>query len=371
MGTAFGAVWSYSLSGSSLTHLYTFTGGTSDGATPLSGVTFDGSGNMFGVTSAGGAHSNGTIWEITSGSVYSDFYDFGTGSTGSAPICDIAIDGSGNMYGTASTGGANSDGVVWKYPSGGSYTDIYDFSGTSDGATPKCGVVVDSSGNLYGTTTAGGANSDGVMFDILASTPTITGFSFPTMFGGHHSTATVTICTGAPAGGYRVHVSAPMGAVAFPDAGSVDTYIQTGSTQSFPQIDSTTVTSVTLVNLTATLANAGGGTNTQTMQIYYPFITSISFSPASVVGASGGTVVCTVNLVVATQSTETVTVTMSSSDNTEAPVPATVTVPINSSFVQFNIVVPSGSAAKTITITGTTLPLQFGHATVNNTFTIT
>jgi len=69
------------------------------------------------------------------------------------------MDSAGNLYGTTQQEGAYNQGTVFKLtPSGGgwTYTDLHDFTGGSDGATPEGSLLVDSSGNVYGTTYAGG-----------------------------------------------------------------------------------------------------------------------------------------------------------------------------------------------------------------------
>ncbi|MDR3690945.1 MAG: hypothetical protein P4L46_16320 [Fimbriimonas sp.] len=151
-----------------------------DGGMPLSGPTLDASGNLFGVTSAGGVTGSpfsigaGNVWEITSGGTYRDLHDFGmtvtlsdgsTGTDGYWPICALALDGAGNMYGTTSAGGAGSGGVLWEISTTGAYQDLHDFGGlySGDGIAPESGVIIDPAGNLIGATTCGGvfATSEG------------------------------------------------------------------------------------------------------------------------------------------------------------------------------------------------------------------
>ena len=81
----------------------------------------------------------------------------------------IAIDSSGNLYGTTQAGAASSAGLVFelKPASDGNWTEniLHEFSG-SDGNSPYAGVVFDRSGNLYGTTFSGGAYNAGTIFEV-------------------------------------------------------------------------------------------------------------------------------------------------------------------------------------------------------------
>jgi uncharacterized repeat protein (TIGR03803 family) len=79
------------------------------------------------------------------------------------------MDSAGNLYGTTSGDGQFGNGAVFKLtPSGGEwiYTSLHDFTGGVDGAAPAAALAMDSSGNLYGTATGGGANGKGVVFEI-------------------------------------------------------------------------------------------------------------------------------------------------------------------------------------------------------------
>ncbi len=79
------------------------------------------------------------------------------------------MDASGNLYGTTFGDGQYGYGSVFKLTrSGGgwTYTSLHDFTGGSDGSNPMCRLVFDASGNLYGTASGGGAHQNGVIFQV-------------------------------------------------------------------------------------------------------------------------------------------------------------------------------------------------------------
>jgi hypothetical protein len=166
--------------------LYNFQGGTGDGYSPQAGLIMDGSGNLYGTTRLGGsgscttgitAVSCGTVFKLTKNSngTYTEsvLHNFQEGpGDGYTPEAGLIMDGSGNLYGTTSTGGAGGvsgggGGTVFKLTPGsnGSYTEsvLYSFLGnyvgSTDGAYPEAVLIMDGSGNLYGTTSSGGSGS--------------------------------------------------------------------------------------------------------------------------------------------------------------------------------------------------------------------
>lgn len=201
-GTTFqGTVFKMSHAGSGwiLTTLYTFRGG-SDGANPASRVVFGPDGTLYGTTSEGGANGFGTVFNLRPPATVckstecpwteSIIHNF-TGSDGGAPqLGDLVFDAAGNIYGTTSGGGAHGHGVVFELtPSGGGWTEsvLYSFAGGRDGAVPYSGVIFDAAGNLYGTTTLGGAHSVGTVYEL---TPSQSGWSETILFafdGSDHS----------------------------------------------------------------------------------------------------------------------------------------------------------------------------------------
>jgi uncharacterized repeat protein (TIGR03803 family) len=161
----------FEISGGTESVVYSFAGGTSDGANPYAGLVIDSSGNLWGTTYQGGAHSDGTVYEISGGTELV-VHSFGGTGDGVNPYGSVLIDSSGNLYGTTETGGAHSDGTVYEI-SGGSESVLYSFSGGTDGANPYSVLTIDSSGNLYGTTATGGSgtNAQGTLFELSPGSP--------------------------------------------------------------------------------------------------------------------------------------------------------------------------------------------------------
>jgi uncharacterized repeat protein (TIGR03803 family) len=151
-----------------LSVLYNFTNG-SDGATPLSGLTSDGKGNLYGTTNSGGS-GYGTLFKLeSSGSNWtlSPLYSFTSGADGASPTARLRIRPNGTVYGTTSAGGSSGAGTVFNLDSSGESL-LYAFLGGSDGSQPSPGdLVFDRRGNIYGTTSAGGANGNGTVYELI------------------------------------------------------------------------------------------------------------------------------------------------------------------------------------------------------------
>jgi uncharacterized repeat protein (TIGR03803 family) len=145
--------------------------GANDGSNPYCSLIFDHSGNLYGATPTGGLNGGGTVFELTpSGGSWklTVLYSF-TGSGDSGPYSNLTMDAAGSLYGTTNGGGAYGGGTVFKLtPSGGgwTYTDLYDFTGGSDGEQPVSNVIFDSNGNLYGTASSRGAYGNGVVWEL-------------------------------------------------------------------------------------------------------------------------------------------------------------------------------------------------------------
>lgn len=146
------------------TVLYSFTGGT-DGSGPYAALIRDMAGNLYGTTFAGGAANVGTVFKLDKTGKEAVVHSFTGGVDGSYPFAGLVRDAAGNLYGTASSGGAYGHGTVFKLGTTGTETVLHSFSG-KDGAGPEGGLLMDAKGDLYSTTTGGGAYGYGVVFGI-------------------------------------------------------------------------------------------------------------------------------------------------------------------------------------------------------------
>jgi uncharacterized repeat protein (TIGR03803 family) len=166
VGYGFGVVYKVDPSGHT-TVLHNFTGGA-DGGDPNS-VIRDPAGNLYGTASGGGASSAGVVFKIDTSGTETVLYSFTGGADGGFPLGGLIRDSAGNLYGTTNGGGASSAGVVFKIDVSGTETVLYSFTGGVDGGFPLAGVIRDPAGNLYGTTNGGGASSAGVVFKVDTS----------------------------------------------------------------------------------------------------------------------------------------------------------------------------------------------------------
>ena len=157
--------------------IWAFGGTAGDGAQPYCDLVMDGSGNLYGTTYYGGAYNVGTVFELSNvNGVWTEtvLYSF-TGQNGDGwfPYSGLLMAGSGTFYGTTQYGGdAGGNGTVFKlFQSGGVWKlkIIYSFTGGSDGYEPWGTLIRDKNGALYGTTYAGGATDEGVVFMVSRS----------------------------------------------------------------------------------------------------------------------------------------------------------------------------------------------------------
>jgi uncharacterized repeat protein (TIGR03803 family) len=149
-------------------------GGT-DGQQPRSPLTMDSAGDLYGTTSENGLYGKGTVFKLTrgAGGVWTEetVYSFGAVSgDGGYSFEPVAIDSSGNIWGTSQQLGAYGFGAIYEISpnSSGGWTEtiVHSFAGGTDGAYPECGFIFDAAGNLYGTTTYGGSSSHGIIFEL-------------------------------------------------------------------------------------------------------------------------------------------------------------------------------------------------------------
>jgi uncharacterized repeat protein (TIGR03803 family) len=149
------------------TVFYSFTGYPENGVSPFGGLVMDPAGNLYGVTQAGGSpppFDGGTVFKLDPSGNESVLHSF-TGGDGSIPYAGLVIDTAGNLYGTTLFGGSSGYGTVFKLDPSGTETVLHSFA-YSDGAAPVAGLVMDPAGNLYGTAHGGGSSGNGTVFKL-------------------------------------------------------------------------------------------------------------------------------------------------------------------------------------------------------------
>jgi uncharacterized repeat protein (TIGR03803 family) len=173
-GNGTGTVFEIVHGTTSITTLADFANDGSNGAEPYAGVVLDKNGNLWGTTYLGGANDDGTVFEIAKGSRAITTIGSFDGTDGENPYDNVTVDAAGNLYGTTSSGGSNEQGAVFEIASGSkTITDLYNFTGGADVGTPVGGITVDAKGNLFGTTNQifGGT---GTIFEIAHGTGAFT-----------------------------------------------------------------------------------------------------------------------------------------------------------------------------------------------------
>jgi uncharacterized repeat protein (TIGR03803 family) len=162
-------------SGDTVLHSFCTQQDCTDGTQPLGGVIADAAGNLYGTTGGGGANQQGTVFKLAPDGTYSLLYSFCAAANctdGAGPSSQLIMDGSGNLYGTTMFGGANQGGTVFRLATDGTETVIHSFCSVRhcrDGQWPQAGLIMDGAGNLYGTTLVGGIKNEGTVFTISAN----------------------------------------------------------------------------------------------------------------------------------------------------------------------------------------------------------
>lgn len=159
------------------TVLHTFRSGGGDGLAPYGRVISDAAGNLYGTTALGGTAGAGVVFELTNPGAPGAWnetvlYNFTGGNDGSQPYGGLIFDSAGNLYGTTYRGGTSNAGTVYRLAPpagrGGTWTEtaLHSFAGGTDGLGPQSDLIFDRAGNLYGTTTNGGAPGNGIVFEL-------------------------------------------------------------------------------------------------------------------------------------------------------------------------------------------------------------
>jgi uncharacterized repeat protein (TIGR03803 family) len=232
--------------------LFSFPGASSGGSGPVGGVVAGASGTLYGTTEFGGGSAGAGIayklspgspnytittlitfgpqspygsyslatpvvvgtnlyatasqgGQFTYGTVFGPFglHPFGSkAGDGIVPMAGVIVDASGNSFGTTQNGGGNSTncslgcGTVYEVNAAAKESVLYAFQGGLDGAYPLAALVSDARGSLYGTTSSGGANGYGTVFKLV---PTKTGYkekvlyAFTSGYDGAHPVAPLVL----------------------------------------------------------------------------------------------------------------------------------------------------------------------------------
>jgi uncharacterized repeat protein (TIGR03803 family) len=159
------------------------------GCESFAGVVRDAAGNLYGTTGedpscTGNPAPYGVVYKVDTAGKVTVLYRFPGPSRPelvAGPNAGLVIDSAGNLYGTSPYGGVS--GMVYMVEPSGQKTTLYSFSGAPGGTYPYGGVIRDSAGNLYGTTSAGGAPNEGVLYKVDAAGNETALYTFPDSVG--------------------------------------------------------------------------------------------------------------------------------------------------------------------------------------------
>ena len=153
--TGCGVIYKLDMSGNQ-TILHNFSSNGSDGYFPAAALIADAAGNLYGTTDSGGTFGTcGTVFKLDSAGNETVLHSFNC-TDGRSVWEPLVMDAAGNLYGTTPRGGKFDSGVVYKVDSAGNFSLLHTFTGGLDGGMPYSDLILDKSGNLYGTTSQGG-----------------------------------------------------------------------------------------------------------------------------------------------------------------------------------------------------------------------
>ena len=157
------------------------------------------SGLLYGTTPAGynGASTAGSLFSLSTGGAYTLLRSLNGSPDGNTPNGRLAIDTTGNIYGTARYGGGYGGGTLWEYSTAGAFTTLHAFGNTGDGAYPLQGPTIDAKGNLYGADSGGAINTDGSVFRLSAAGKYSSMYDFLSGTDGHCPFSGVAVGKGA------------------------------------------------------------------------------------------------------------------------------------------------------------------------------
>jgi len=358
-------------SGGALNTVFQFSG--PNGATP-GPLVFDSQGNLWGLTNSGGTpfnasqseYGNGTIFKYTpSTGTFTNPLLFPAGGLSVAPSGRVVFDNSGNLYGAAGPG-ANSDGSLFEFSSGGVLTTLFSFSG-SNGSSPNGYLAFDGTGNLYGTTYEGGGGAGGSSFGYGSIFKySLQSGTLTTLFAFNGTATTGELPIGGPALDAlgNLYGTTSYGGIVNVDDGVVWEYSSSGALSVLADFNggNGAIPYATLAfdsqgNLWGT-TNQGGSIGYGTLYEFTPntgsgcgpSISSLTFSPASI--PNGGSTTGTVTLSAAAPSGGSAV--SLSGGYPYVDVPGTVTVPAGGTSATFTATAQAFTNSNTtVTITAT------------------
>jgi uncharacterized repeat protein (TIGR03803 family) len=192
--------------------LYNFN--FTDGAVPYATLALDAAGNLYGTTQVGGASGTGTVFKVDASGTETVLYSFSGGVDGGYPLAGLVLDTAGNLYGTTESGGTSNAGTVFKVTKTGVETVLHSFE-VADGCDPSGGLIRDAAGNLYGTTYACGSSNYGTVFKVskTGKETTLHNFAGPPNDGAYPSYASLLMDTKGNLYGVTEQVGIPASTV--------------------------------------------------------------------------------------------------------------------------------------------------------------
>jgi uncharacterized repeat protein (TIGR03803 family) len=170
-----GAIFTLSTNGA-FTPLVPFDG--TNGATPLDSLTLDTNGIFYGTTRYGGSNAAGVVFSLTAGGALNAIYPFTNNAVGVNPSNALVQGSDGNFYGSAQNSSGSGNGVIFKMTPAGLVTNLYSFTGGTNGTVPAGELTQGTDGNFYGVTGGGGSAGYGTVFKVTPNGLLTTLYSF-------------------------------------------------------------------------------------------------------------------------------------------------------------------------------------------------